>query len=537
MRHGPLILAILLVAAAPVNGGDLLSTDRSVHEAIDHYVNARLQSTNTQPAPLAADATLLRRTMLDLVGRIPTAHEARQYVSSSDPEKRVQLVEQLLNDPLYLTQQVEEFNSLLMFGTGSDLRGYLTDAIGENRPWNVMFREMLLGDPQDKEQRGAIQFIKSRLRDTDLLTNEASVLFFGINISCAKCHDHPLVAEWSQDHFYGMKSFFNRTFENGGFVGEREYGLVSFKTTSGNERQAKLMFLSGDAVTEPASSEPTEEEKKAEKSRLEKYKKKKQPPPPPKYSRRQRLVDIALHEDGGNYLSRNIVNRLWERFFGRGLVMPLDQMHAENEPSHPELLDWLARDFVAHGYDLQRLIRGIVLSDSYARSSRWDGDSVPSADLFAVAQVRPLTPSQYATSLKLANLRPNYFDDTQKPEDIAKRILDAQNSARGIASRLEQPRGDFRISVDEALLFSNSAQFDRDILRNGGDTLIGHLAVIEDNESLVTQAIWNIFTRPPEEEEVAALVAFLEARNENRDEAIRQLAWALLSSSECRFNY
>ena len=103
----------------------------------------------------------------------------------------------------------------------------------------------------------------------------------------------------------------------------------------------------------------------------------------------------ALEPGERDYFARSIVNRLWHRHFGQGLVMPLDQMHAENPPSHPELLAWLSRDLVDHGYDLRRLIRGLVLSRAYARTSR--GGSAESPDrpaLSRVGSVRLLTSPQ-----------------------------------------------------------------------------------------------------------------------------------------------
>src|SRR4029077_18069985 len=116
---------------------------------------------------------------------------------------------------------------------------------------------------------------------------------------------------------------------------------------------------------------------KAEKAQLQRAQKEKVPPPPPKFSARAKLVALALQPGERDYFSRAIVNRIWHRLFGRGLVMPLDQMHSANPPSHPELLQWLARDVVSHQYDLRRLIRGLVLSRAYARGSRWEDDDPP----------------------------------------------------------------------------------------------------------------------------------------------------------------
>ena len=106
----------------------------------------------------------------------------------------------------------------------------------------------MLPDENDPKLKSAAEFLRQRVRDLDKLTAEVSSIFFGVNVSCARCHDHPLVADWKQDHFFGMKSFFSRTYESAGRLAERETGLVKFKTTKGVERQAHLMFLTGKVV-------------------------------------------------------------------------------------------------------------------------------------------------------------------------------------------------------------------------------------------------------------------------------------------------
>src|SRR5262249_39362592 len=153
---------------------------------------------------------------------------------------------------------------------------------------------------------------------------------------------------------------------------------------------ARMMFLTGKEVEEAALREPTADEQKKEKDRLETAKKNKTPPPKPSFSARAQLVDMSLAPDQRGFFARSIVNRVWHRLFGQGLGMPLDQRHSENPPSHPELLDWLARDTIEHNYDLRRLIAGLVQSKAYSRGSRWEGESLPPTRTFAVAEVRPL---------------------------------------------------------------------------------------------------------------------------------------------------
>ena len=306
-----------------------------------------------------------------------------------------------------------------MTGVKGSLREYLVRAFGEGRTWDEVFRALLVADEAEPARKGTAEFVKARAKDLDRLTSDVSSIFFGVNVSCSKCHDHPRVQDWKQDQFYGMKSFLGRTFMNGKFLGERDYGVVTFKTTAGVERQAKFLFLNGRTIDMPGLAEPPGEVRKEEKRRLAEAKAKNEPPPPPQASARARLVEVALEPDARDFFARAIVNRLWHRYYGVGLVMPLDQMHSENRPSHPELLAWLARDLIEHRYDLRRLIRGLVLSRAYARSSRWDGESELRPDpqhLFAVAAVRPLSPMQLATSMWVATTDPASIADLPGPE-------------------------------------------------------------------------------------------------------------------------
>lgn len=535
MRTIPAALLLFVAGPGALRSAELLPADQDIHAVIDHYVDRELRAREVQAAGAAPESVLVRRTMLDLVGRIPTVAEVRDYLDSNESGKRREMVDRLIDSPSFVRHQANELDVMLMHGTGKSIREYLERSLEADRRWDEMFRDMLLGDESSAEQQGAIQFVKARVGDLDKLANQASTRFFGINVSCAKCHDHPEVSEWTQAHFYGMKSFFSRTFDNGGFIGERDYGIVKYKTTEGKEHQAQLMYLTGTLVNEPESKEPSDAEKKQQKKTLDELKKKKQAPPRPKFSRRAKLVEIALEEN--EYFARSIVNRIWHRLLGQGLVMPVDQMHPENPASHPDLLNWLARDLVAHKYDLRRLIRGIVLSKTYARSSRWESGANPSPTLFAVAQVRPLTPHQYGASLKLASSNPDQFAGSMSANDLQKRIAGIESSGRGLAGMFEQPTDDFQISVSEALLLSNSDRIRRDLLRDSPDALLGKMKGLDDVEQALRTAVWSVFCRAPEPEELDALKQYVDGREDRRIEAYRQVVWALLTSSESRFNY
>jgi hypothetical protein len=274
---------------------------------------------------------------------------------------------------------------------------------------------------------------------------------------------------------------------------------------------------------------------KQEKEALDKAKAAKTPPPAPKFSARAKLVEVSLEGKNAEFFSRSIVNRMWHRFFGGGLVSPLDQMHAENEPSHPELLAWLARDTAEHKYDLKRLIRGIVMSKAYSRSSQYDSENRPSNKTFAVARLKPMTPQQLATSLKIAATDPANFEGL-KPEDFEKKIEQMESSARGFASLIAQPTDNFQIGVGEALLFSNGDRLMKEFLTDGAGTALGRLKGMKEKDA-VEFLVKTAYGRPATADELKVMVAFVEKRKGREAEAYKHVLWALVTSSEFRFSY
>lgn len=523
--------------ASDGQSADLLPAAMPIEQVIDNYIDQQLKEEKITPAGPADDATLLRRLSLDLLGRIPTPAETAAYLALTGPDKLRNMVDTMMASPALARHLADDMNTMLMNGSPGSIRDYLVRAITARKSWVDIYRTLMIPDEGNPEQKGATEFLKNRISDADKMTADISSVFFGVNVSCARCHDHPLVQDWKQDHFYGMKSFVARTIDNGGFLAEHEAGLVKFKTTKGVEKKAKMMFLTGKVVEHASVREPKDDELKKEKEQLEKLKKSKTQPPLPGFSPRKTLVDLSLQADQRDFFARSIVNRMWYRLFGQGLVMPLDQMHSENPASHPELLDWLARDTAEHGYDLRRLIRGLVLSKAYGRSSRWtDGQEVPGPSLFAVARVRPLTPLQLSVSLRIATTDPNKLSQG-KPEDLEKTLDSIEQNARGFASLIEQPTEDFQIGVGEALLFSNNDRIYKEFLSDGGDRLISRLIQAKTAREMIELAVRSTLCRPPTSEETRLMEDFLTPRMSRAKDGCSQLVWALITSAEFRFNH
>jgi len=533
-------LPVIALAVVTLTVQSVRADTPSLEKLIDEQIDAKLKADGITPAGQADDATIVRRLTLDLVGRVPTPPELDTYIRSTQPNKRAKLVDRLMASPAYARYQAILFDVMLSDRPGqgggkTSLREYLTTAIQDKRPWDQMFRDLMLPDDSDPKKKGASEFLRPKLSDMDKLTSDVSVAFFGVNVSCAQCHDHPLVKDWTQDHFYGMKSFLARTYDAGGYVAEKPVGIVKYKPNKGAEKKAQMMFLTGSPISTETSRELTAEEQKKDKEMVEKSKTDKKAPPAPAYSARAQLVEVALKPNEANYFAKSIANRLWHRFYGWGLVNPLDQLHSENQASHPELLMALASDTVSHKYDLNRMVRGYVMTTAYSRSSRYESAAFPSPSSFAVARLRALTPQQLATSLKIATSDPKNFEG--KPDEQEKKAEQAESSARGFASLIAQPTDNFQIGVNEALLFSNGDRIQKEYLTDSGGTLLGRVKAEKDTEAALRLLVQTALGRPATSDELSALKAFVDARKDRQPEAYKQVLWALLASPEFRFNH
>ena len=534
-----LLAGLLLSLTTRATGAELLPADRPPPDVIDHHVDLQLQKAKVTPAPQADDATFVRRLYLDLAGRIPTPSEAREYIDSTDPKKRDKLVTELLASPEFIRHNANEFDAFLRNdnGDGGSVRQYLIAAFKEGRPWDRMFRD-LIGAAETPHPAKPEQYITRRLKDRDALTRDISSVFFGLNISCAQCHTHPYLKSLTQDYFFGMREFFAASYDfQGNLLDRRFVKPAEFKPKVGAARPVKMMFLNGQTVdrgAEPADdlAKAIQEESKAIEQLGKAYAKDKVLPPQAKFRAREKLADLALKPENRDLFARAMVNRLWHRFYGYGLVMRVDQMHANNPGSHRELLDWLTRDFIAHGYDLKRLLAGLVSAKAYARRSEWKGTPVPAPELFAVASVRPLTPAQWATSFQLAN-NPALIGRDKTFEAREKALTALETAAKPLENLIQYPRDDVPIPVNESMRLSNDPGLNKTI----GAQLLPTLKKASDRKVQITEAVWAVLSRPPAAAEYELFESYLERRKDRPDAALQQMVWALINSPEFRFNH
>ena len=527
-RFGPLLLVLCgsAVAAESRSGS---SSDRFA-VTIDAFLNAHWQFHGVTPAPPADDATFLRRITLDLCGRIPTAAELDRFRADDGQDKRQRLIERLIQSPEFELHFGNVLDDVIQgrYAGRDEFVDYLRRRLREGVTWKNLFRELMLGPWEDESTKAANQFLDRRARDLDSLTTDTARTFFGVDISCAKCHDHPLVPDWTQEHFYGMAAFLNRTTGGKGKVGEKRKGEIKFLGSDGLEKTAKMMFLSGQVIDESTTQ-------------VDQSQQKSQP-----YSRREQLVRVALSER--SFFSRAIVNRLWAYFLGRGLLDPVDQMHSANEPAVPGLVSQLADDFADAGYDLRSLIVGLVSSRAYRLSSRWEqNSSLPDEKMFAVSRLRPLSRQQLAFSVLLAT-----GNESLGAAEIPLRVerllgvsglarmqqyLNIERRATPLGDALDPPQRPFQSSAGEALFMSNNPAM-QSLVKHSSGNLVAQLSELDSTSQVVTSAMRTVLTRAPSADEMQQYSVWFDRQSQgDRVQTCEQLVWALVTSAEFRFNH
>ncbi|MGE0756754.1 MAG: DUF1549 domain-containing protein, partial [Pirellulaceae bacterium] len=380
-------------------------TAAPLNRQIDEFIAQRLVELKLIPASVSSDAEFLRRVSLDLTGVIPTADLARKFLDDATPDKRQRLIDRLLTSSDHAIHAARVLDVMLIERriptiTSYDVpaakwRLYLTEAVAENRPWDQVVRDILSSDGTDERHAAGVKFFLVRDVSAHQLTRDVGRLFLGIDLQCAQCHDDPRIDSYRQADYYGIYAFLQRVTafrdndKNLSLVGESAIGkatFVSVFTAQSGETNPRLP--GGVMIPDPEWEKGNEYlVKPGPKDRGV-----------PAYSRRLKLAELLPRAETQGF-SRNMVNRLWAMLMGRGLVHPLDLHHETNPPSHPELLDHLERWFIEHQFDLKALLREMLLSQTYQRSSVLpEGVNEPPEGAFEVASLRGLSPEQLSWS-------------------------------------------------------------------------------------------------------------------------------------------
>ena len=531
-----------------------LSAADPLHRQIDTLVESH--SDFTKPAAVISDdATFLRRVHLDLAGSIPSAAQVREFLSDSSPDKREQIVDQLLSSPQHARRMQYVFDVLLMERRVTkhvpvkDWQEYLRESFLNNKSWIQLCQEILTVDGIDEATRPAARFLLDRELKVDIVTRDIGRIFLGRDLECAQCHDHPGIDDYLQRHYYELAAFIKRSYlfkdptTKKSSIGEKAEGEVEFTSVFTSEKdQTVPRMLDASPIEDP----PLGDE-------LYKVKPEKTVRSVPIYSRRIQLAK-SLTEDSNTAFRLNIANRLWRLMIGRGLVEPVDMWHADNPPTNPELLNLLADSLLQHDYDVRYLLRELALSETYQRSSQVVSGAVDEelADRtdFSVALLKPLSPEQLVWSMmqatgvvdqKLQQLvgKQTKSKDQALATDPIWQEKSLNDSLRGNTEAFVKVFGfegvqhaRFDASAGQALFLRNGALLQSWVaLKNG---LSDRLVALE-NDEVAEEFYLSVFSRMPSGEE-ANLIVDLLGDGDTRKATIQQLVWAGLVSTEFRFN-
>ena len=525
-----LLLALALFAAPAASAAEPL------HAQIDKRIAAKAAGRPT--SPVADDAEFLRRVYLDLAGRIPSSAEARAFLEDRSPDKRAKLIDKLLNGPDYPQRMADLFHVMLMerLGDHPEWAKYLRAAFEKNKPWDRMAREILRADPADEANKGASFFYAKRLEhygenpvDYPGLTRDVGRLFLGRDFRCAQCHDHLFIDEYKQQHFQGLFAFFQNTY------------LADPKRPSVGERPLtqKQPFMSvfkkvkhetGPALPGGKELEPTVFKKGEEYAARPDPKTKF--PGVPKVSPLAALAEQLPRADNEAF-TKNIANRLWFVMMGRGLVHPLDLHHAGNPPSHPELLDLLAREFAAHHFDIKWLLRELALSQTYQRSS------------LLPEEAKDVPPESFRTAIEKRLSAEQLLLSVLEATGERERVLAGKGPAgveaarakfvKAFANPVREPEDEPAPSLKAALFVLNDETV-LGLLTPKPGNLIDRLAKLPDDR-VPDELYRSVLTRLPSAEERAEATAYLAKHKQDRPAALGRLAWALLASTEFCVNH
>ncbi|WP_417382446.1 DUF1549 domain-containing protein [Gimesia sp.] len=362
---------------------DLPPTEGARNHPVDRLIDQYLSKHGLpRPGPID-DATFLRRIHLDLVGLLPKPEELKSFLADTSPDKRTLKIRELLaDDTAYADHWLSFFNDLLRndySGTGfitggrKQVSGWLYESLLNNKPFDQLTRELIA--PPSEASRGFIDGIKWRGNVSAGQTVEIQFAqslgqaFLGINLKCASCHDS-FIDRWTLDESYGLAAIYS----------ERELEIHRCDKPIGKTAQASWLFPEIGKIDTSASRE----------------------------TRLQQLAGLMTHPENGRF-TRTIVNRLWHRMLGRGIVHPLDAM--QTRPWNEDLLDYLAVSFSDHKYDLKQMLELIATSEAYQSQVELVEGVAGSDYLYRGPRSRRLTAEQFLDGVwQLTGTAPDKFD-------------------------------------------------------------------------------------------------------------------------------
>ncbi len=561
-------LAIGALAALLISSGYAQDTQTKLSGAslIDHWIKAKWNDAQLKPAKVASDAEFLRRVYLDIVGQIPSLDEAEKFLADKGYRKRETLIDALLKDERYAEHWADVWSGIIV-GFDKDQRSQgarnqgtadIRELFEKNTPYDEFARKvitvtgytpegynpMMAAEEKGEEKVvGLASYMVRLFRESGkdfpkALAGKLTRAFMGVQIQCAQCHDHPF-DKWTQEEFYGMASFFTevrvrREQKDGKGQG---YHVEEVQRGPVGKRMEGPNLSIPDSKSGPIKPSFIETAKGVE----------------PGTSRRAAFAKYVTSPENLQF-AKMCVNRYWSHFFGTGIVNPVDDFNGKNKPSHPELIEELAKDFIAHKYDLHWLIKALTGSEAYNLTSRAAAKErdAQAEKLFALGRIRALAPEQILRSvIEAANLDEGPMLGRREMrgaglKGTGKAAGKSEQTQRMIMMLTAQFRNtfeddegseavEFAGTIPSALLMMNSqivAGGATDRKFNGfGDMLAKH----PTPESKVRAIFLSCLSRTPTSSEASRWMAHVQKSSGNG--GYEDLMWTLLNTSEFLFNH
>jgi hypothetical protein len=522
--------AVVRLAFVPSRPG-FAWKDVPANNYIDHHIFAKLRLLHMQPSELCSDNEFLRRAFLDALGILPTVDETRRFLADRRDDKRQRLIEQLVERSEFADFWALKWSDLLRNEEKAlDARGvrvfqdWIRRAIIDNKPLNEFARDLVAGRGSTYGHPEANYY--RALREPHVRAEATAQVFLGIRLQCARCHNHPFDT-WTQTDYHRLTAFFARV----------RYRIVE------NKRRDKLDSheFDGEQIVwmdragewkHPVTGEVLQPRFLGADT----------PAIAPDADRLTALADWIARPDNP-FFARAQVNRIWQHMLGRGIVDPGDDFRDSNPPANPELLDALARDFVAHRFDLRYMVRTIMNSRTYQLSALPTPSNRDDEINFAHAIIRPMQAEQLLDAVaQVTGVTPRFTG--VRPGMRAGQLPGVGKQAR------RQGDGERFLSLFGKPVRSLSCECERSedaTLAQAFQLITGrviHRMITEPNNRLgkaldggkalseiVEELYLAALCRPPSAEERRTICAMVE-RSEDRRSALEDVLSGLINSKE-----
>jgi len=485
---------------------------------VDKHAFAKMKMLQILPSDQCGDEEFIRRASLDATAALPTSDEVKQFLADKDPAKRTKLVARLLEKPefydfwtLKLADVLRSNRKVIQEKGIHVFQRWIRDSLVQDKPFDQFVRELIVAEGNSYTNPAVNYYRVSR--DPQNSVETTAQLFMGIRIQCAKCHNHPF-EKWSQNDYYGLAAFFSRVKYKPGAEPTEEVVFVDRAGEVTQPRTGQQMppkFLGG-AVAEVAAGQ----------------------------DRRVALANWMTSPENP-FFAKASANRVWYHVMGRGIIDPPDDVRDSNPPCNDELLDALAKDFVANKFSIKHLVATIMNSRTYqlsAETNKWNKDDMA---YFSHVQVRMLTAEQLLDAICTATELPEKFAGlpagtraTQLPDPEVKHpfLMTFGQPNRELACECERESDS---SLSQALQMINGPLV-AGKLRDANNRIGKLLAANKTDSEIASELYFATLSRAPRDAEIKAITDHIKAAGDRR-KALEDVHWALLNSKEFLFRH